>query len=287
MIKTIIYIAVNSVNGKRYIGITSRDLGKRAREHFSSAKRNEHNGSFHRAIRKYGFYSFTFEVLEVCETKQAAKQREIELIAELHPEYNSTLGGDGRLGGGFTNDGLRRISEFHKGKKWQLGKNHKQETKDRLREIGLQNIEKWKEYSHLGPMASRKPVVCLNTGKIYESAVAAAAANSVSSSMIVELCLRNKRRKAAKNLVFRYFGDHYGGLAEVEKVLAERDVNRKRYPKSLTKPIICVTYGIKFSSATAASEEYCISRQSISEVCNGGSKSVYGLTFKYIEDLPL
>jgi len=211
--KTTIYMATNIANGKRYIGVTTKTCEQRAKEHLRDAFRRVHNGMFYRAIRKYGKEMFRFEVIEIVGHTNHGLRREIELIAELKPEYNSTKGGDGRLGGGFTKDGLRRISEFQKGKSWRLGMSHSRSTRKKLSEIGLQNKDKWAMYSHLGPKAVSRKVICLDTGEIYESASAAAAAHDIAKSMIIELCLHNKRRKTAAGMIFRYVDDYDAKVA--------------------------------------------------------------------------
>ena len=53
---------------------------------------------FHAAIRKYGESAFQWVELLKCESLKAAMDKEIELIAELKPEYNITRGGQGIVG---------------------------------------------------------------------------------------------------------------------------------------------------------------------------------------------
>ena len=101
----VVYQAENTLNGSLYIGITRQDLRKRAQNHkhtaFGKFPNGEWrvNGNFQKAIRKYGISAFVFSAVEEGLTVDDAKKREIELIAELKPVYNSTLGGDGWLGG--------------------------------------------------------------------------------------------------------------------------------------------------------------------------------------------
>lgn len=87
-----VYKVINDLNGDFYFGVTIRPE-KRWNEHTSHAK-TEHT-RFYNAIRHYGKEAFSFYLLEVYETTPLAKEREIALIAEFSPEYNSTGGGDG------------------------------------------------------------------------------------------------------------------------------------------------------------------------------------------------
>jgi group I intron endonuclease len=89
--KGIIYKAVNCINGKVYIGQTSRSLEKRKQAHKRSAFIVNSNLFFHRAIRKYGFYSFTWEIIEECYNEQLLFEREIYWIA-VHNSTNSEKG---------------------------------------------------------------------------------------------------------------------------------------------------------------------------------------------------
>lgn len=239
---------------------------------------------FYKAIRKYGESAFEWVILDRASSVEELRDLETKRIAELRPKYNVATKGWGGNGGKISKEGLRSISEFQKGKKWRLGMTHSAETKDRLRAHMLANPEHWEKYRLLGPASLSRKVVCLNTGETYESASAAARANRIDKSLVIEVCLRNSRRKTAGGFVFRYLGDHFGGKEEAQKVLSERDAGRKSRGKACAKPITCATYNIRFSSAAAASQEYCIPRQSITQVCNGRKPGVYGLKFSYVED---
>lgn len=92
----IIYRLTNTVNHKTYIGLTTKTLDARWRTHCNSAVSGS-SQHIHRAIRKYGTAVFLREILEET-TVDAMQDREKQWIAELKPEYNKTVGGDGCLG---------------------------------------------------------------------------------------------------------------------------------------------------------------------------------------------
>jgi hypothetical protein len=259
----IVYMATNRVNGKRYIGVTSRGLEVRKEQHLYLARKGSKGcNRLYDAIRKYGESSFTWQVIAYAETEKQAfiiERRLIRKIRRLSEEYNVTDGGEGG----------RSAAPFP------------EEFRRRLRELGLENKERWAKYSHLGPMTLRKRVVCLNDGTVYESASAAAKSFCLSKSLVIEVCGRHPRRKTANGLVFRYFGDHLGGVEEAALVIAQRDTGRTSGAKSLSKPVECTSYGIKFGSALAASNEYCIPLARITESCRVG-KTAFGLSFRYI-----
>lgn len=95
-----LYEIVNSVNGKRYYGITSRPMMRRFREHLSDARCMKGKMPLHKAIRKYGEAAFSVSVMTVTEDWAALCKAEIEMIAAapVGSLYNVTTGGEGILG---------------------------------------------------------------------------------------------------------------------------------------------------------------------------------------------
>lgn len=61
----LVYRALNRINNKSYIGQTIGTIEKRKEEHHTLARNPLHknHGPFHKALRKYGFESFEWEVL--------------------------------------------------------------------------------------------------------------------------------------------------------------------------------------------------------------------------------
>jgi predicted GIY-YIG superfamily endonuclease len=100
----IVYKATNKINGKVYVGYTSKKLVERIYAHFRksiNAKERAFSQPFKLALRKYGKDNFEWEELFSCETKAEACQKEIEMIEKynsLSPNgYNMTLGGEGGI----------------------------------------------------------------------------------------------------------------------------------------------------------------------------------------------
>ncbi|ARK07976.1 hypothetical protein phiA829_156 [Aeromonas phage phiA8-29] len=95
-----VYRVTNLINGKCYIGVTSRDPNFRWWEHKNAAKTG---GGFalHQAIRKYGEDNFSFDVLCCTKKRDDLVALEIYLIRENNSlcfgghGYNMTEGGDG------------------------------------------------------------------------------------------------------------------------------------------------------------------------------------------------
>jgi group I intron endonuclease len=93
---SVVYCATTP-SGKKYVGITKGSLKKRIREHKCCAKKGSQY-PFHRAIRKYGIDSISWETLADGVSHADAKEIEKQAIARmglLVNGYNATVGGEG------------------------------------------------------------------------------------------------------------------------------------------------------------------------------------------------
>lgn len=227
---SVVYKAVNKANGKCYIGITCGYLSQRVGSHKYAAKKGSQT-HFHRAIRKHGWGSFVFEKISEHSLYDEAKAEEIRLIAALFPEYNMTAGGDGCQGWRASDEQKRKNSESKKGLPgFWLGKKLPKHVCKMIseRNLRLESREKWKKSSRLGPESIRRKVVCLNDGIAYDSIRSAAAAYNLNESSVNAVCRKHPVRKTVGGLVFRYYGEHHGGLEEAIKLRAIAKENQLR-----------------------------------------------------------
>lgn len=88
----IIYQITNLVNGKIYIGKTTKSLEERFKRHFYN--HTSLNTHLYKSMRKHGFTNFSIELLEVAD-QSIINDRECYWISKLNPHYNMTKGGDG------------------------------------------------------------------------------------------------------------------------------------------------------------------------------------------------
>jgi len=121
--KSGIYIIKNKNSGKIYIGLT-KNLTTRMSIHRYDHKKKD--TLLYRAMRKHGFDSFTFSILEYCDEAKLV-EREKFYINKFNATnkligYNLTLGGDG----GDTFSCRDKISQ--------------NKTKDKLKKIGARGI---------------------------------------------------------------------------------------------------------------------------------------------------
>lgn len=124
----IVYIAKNLINGKKYVGYTTKSLKERIRGHLYKSKNKNDKHYFYlfkSAIRKYGIESFEWEVLSNCSSIDDCCKKEKLYIKELNTispnGYNTTEGGNGGIQ---SKDTKFKISESVK-KYWSENKqNH-------------------------------------------------------------------------------------------------------------------------------------------------------------------
>lgn len=141
----LVYRAINKVNGKQYIGYTTKTLKERISVHVykSRCKSNKHYFYlFKQALRKYGLDNFQWEVLEECSTKKECCEREMFYISKydtISPNgYNLTKGGNGGLQ---SEETKLKISESVK-KYWE-----KHKDKNSLINASKENRKEWAKRS--------------------------------------------------------------------------------------------------------------------------------------------
>ena len=116
-----VYCHTNKINGKKYIGITS----KKPKYRWNDGKGYSTQIVFARAIEKYGWENFDHTILETnITTLEEANKKEKYYISLYHTwlgdenchGYNKTPGGDSRLGKAYSEDGKLKLSAARKGK---------------------------------------------------------------------------------------------------------------------------------------------------------------------------
>lgn len=113
-----VYCVTNLANGKRYVGITTRTIEQRWKEH-CNYKINK-KSVLRNAIRKYGSDSFAVEHLECCDNDVllAREKLWIRILNSFVSDgrgYNLTRGGDGTVGYRFSDSQCEHMSKIRKG----------------------------------------------------------------------------------------------------------------------------------------------------------------------------
>lgn len=205
-----IYMTINLVNGKKYIGKKIYD-----------SNANTYLGSgvaLKKAIAKYGKENFKRIILEKCYTDEELSNAEIKWIEKYDAVnnkgfYNLAEGGTG---------GMRWKSIPHP----MYGKHHSKETKIKMSisRSGKRNgmygkgyLLKGKRNGRYGDKATKKcikrtkevnskKVICLDTGEIYQSITEAANKNGFNRVNINHCC--TGRYKTAYGMKWKYYDEY-------------------------------------------------------------------------------
>lgn len=132
-----IYKITNKINNKIYIGMTTKNIEIRWKQHLkvSKNKSNKNHRLIHKAILKYGIENFIFEKLYETDVinLEYLKELEIKYIKEYNSfesGYNLTKGGDGTYGYKLSQERKDYLSKLYLGTK--LSDKHKSNIKKGL-----------------------------------------------------------------------------------------------------------------------------------------------------------
>ena len=220
-------------NGKRYIGITGQPVLRRWRN-----GEGYEGQPVYDAILKYRWENIKHEILFENLSKEEAEEKEIELIKKYKTKshengYNIENGGSVSE---LSEETKRKISEKKKGKMagakhWNYGKHWDESVKEKIRmshigmKYGEETIAKKRERfsGKNNPMygtrmtkehkkklqaacvkAVSKPVICVETGCVYESAAQAQRCTGINSNTICRVVNHDKRYKTAGGYHWEY-----------------------------------------------------------------------------------
>lgn len=186
-----VYVHVNKINGKRYVGITSRPPEVRWRDGTGYIS----NPRFYSAIKKYGWDGFEHIILKSGLSEEDAKGAERLFIKEWHTQdldcgYNLTSGGEGTRDCHPSEETRRKLSEARR------RENLSDETL-RRRSAGLKGRVFSDEHKRKIGESNSKPVEMYDTNgvliKTFPSAHCAEVELSISHSHISQCCHNNRR----------------------------------------------------------------------------------------------
>ena len=206
-----IYRAFDISNNMSYIGQTWYTMEQRKKRHIHDAKK-KNDGHFHISLKiRLDAFFWTIETTGI-ETQIELDNAEINCIRKyesLHPfGYNLAEGGKGCRA---TEESRKKMSIASLGKKktaeharnislGQIGKTFSKETKKKMSDTKKRKFELRKSLGLPAPNA--KPIVCIETGEIFSSSVAAVQKYNFNRSKICDVL--KGRRKHTGGFTFAY-----------------------------------------------------------------------------------
>ena len=277
----LVYMVINRINGKRYIGVTRKTLEQRRYSHFWAAR----NGSklvFASAIRKYGPDAFEFSVMQTFDDYLDALIAERDLIAKYKPEYNVSAGGVGP-------NGIKWSTQLRERMVVALSASWTDERKRRMAVTARnlmtpERIQKLKDSRP--PDLGCREVICLNTGETFKGLKYASAYYGI-REMGISAQL-NGLQTATSGLSFAYASDVSSDAERVrllraieerrEKAIARRKDGMRR------RPVRCINDGKIYLSGAKAARAYGVANMTVSNLCRLGGETQNGLRFMFADE---
>lgn len=233
-----LYMHVNKINDKKYIGITKfSSLNKR----WCNGNGYKNNPYFNKAIKKYGWDNFKHELIFCNLTKEEAEALEIQSIKYFkttNRKFGYNISNGGEVKGKHSEESKIKMSKTKKrnakpiseeqriklrerssGKNNPMyGKNFSEEHRRKISK-GLKEYYKNNKGTFFGrnhtennkkilSKKKQKKFICIETGKIYDSPLYACKELNISYSY---LCRRCKNGKPCKGYHFKYLEKDYKG----------------------------------------------------------------------------
>ena len=266
-----VYIHTNNINGKKYVGITSRDVKLRWQNGLGYKK-----CYFANAIQKYGWDNFSHEIVYENLSKEEAFLKEKELIEKYKTTdrrygYNRSTGGEAPA----------------------LGMHHSEETKKYLREIGKKKSY-WKgkkiprEYVEKSLQTkiengtilfgkdnvAHRSIYCIEYGEYLDIASDSEIYGVKDLSSVIKCC--NGKMNSTYGLHFLYMED-----VSYENIINKMNTNTDQHHKKLVR---CIELNKIFDSTVDATNFLDVKPSTIISACNGRLKTAKGFTWEYIEN---
>lgn len=199
----IIYKITNKINNKVYIGQSHRKLEERIKQYSDDTKyRTKKIRAIIKAMRKYGFENFEFEVIEdninnQCELDELEKYY-IKKYDSVRNGYNYTSGGGGGI--------------------------HSEETRDKISKSQMGELNHmWGKCGKLNSTSKR--ILEITTGNYYDSAMLASKELNLCFSHVCSVA--RGERGSTGGFVFRYVADNNKPIKPEETVFIKNKNTRE------------------------------------------------------------
>lgn len=248
----IIYCATNKVNGKRYVGQTTRELSRRRQGHIDDSKRGKSNIYFGNALHRYGGVNFEWSVIDVGKSQKDLNDKERHWIS-LYSSDNRDKGYNLREGG----------SNGHLS----------QETKDKL------SISAKARYRNgfVHPMKGKTQSI------EHTRNHAAALLKGYAEDRYVKATLGKARSKETKDKIRRSIYQHlclpHRDKNKAKTLLGFHNSPSTEFPSS---SIRCIETGKVYASMSQAAKEFGISHTNFSRYFAEGRDTVAGFHWEKV-----
>jgi group I intron endonuclease len=239
-----IYVFTNVYNNKKYVG-QSINPSARYHQHFKDAKNRDY--LFYRAIRKYGKYGFTFEIIEENIPLINIHERERFWIKHLNSKkpfgYNLTDGGEGTFGYNHTDEAKLKMSmnSSHKGT-WIRSDEHKQQMSERSKNRIISNETRNKiAKSRKGKLLSeetKEKISKILKGRIFTEEHKINMANAKKNIPLEKKIEKYKKAVETKKKNGVDYAKHFREMNDDEKVAMYQKISKSN-PRN--KPVRCLT----------------------------------------------
>lgn len=275
----IVYMHVNKINQKKYIGVTKNAPEKRW-INGNGYKRQ----AFYNAIQKYGWDNFDHIILFDKLSQSEASKKEIEMISYYQSNnklfgYNVSVGGENGHNELWNDPEYRKNQIKERKERWENA-----EYREKLSKIMKTTMESDTYKQALSDSVKKrwndgmfdkifcKPVMCLETGNIYKSAKEASDSTNICRTDIGKCC--NEEVKTAKGYHWIFYnGDNY---TESDRKLMIEQIGSGRGIR-----IMCVETGKKYNSIKEAAKDVNVDNSSIGKVLKGKQKTSAGYHWIY------
>lgn len=229
-------------NGKRYIGITRQ----RPEDRWRGGSGYSSQTLFYRAIKKYGWGSFTHNIVASGLSQEDAERMEIALI-DKHRSNESSYGYNADMGGGAN----RELSMEHREK---IGRSHVglRASDETRRKISIANTGRCRTTTH---ETRQKISAALKGNKIREGYVTPSETKAKISASLAGHSVSSETRSK---------------IAEKNRARARRVVSEKN---GIVK---------EYESAERAAEAINAHKEGIWAACNGRRNTYYGRRWRYV-----
>jgi len=257
-----VYKYTNKINGKIYVGITTRTIEIRHKEHLKAINDSYY---FHRALKKYGVNNFELETLCACNDFEELKEKEKFYIKHLNSfvrsknskGYNMTLGGEGTVG--FKHSLKSKLNMSNLSKEFYKNNPHPakgvtfSEERKKRQSISMKGKYDGEKNPYYGKK-HRKEVKNIMSEKAKERF------SKGKHPMLGKKLSEETKKKISLSIM--------GRVISQEQRKAHSDfIKGANHP--IAKKVICITTGEVFNYMGEASIKYNIDRSNLTKCCKG------------------